>query len=75
MQLQDKKPYGYLTYALNNDTDYESIALLWALSVKQTHTKCPELAVIVNDANKCRKELHDVFDYVISVQKRDETDA
>lgn len=71
MQLQDKKPYGYLTYALNNNTDYESIALLWALSVKQTHFKCPELAVIVNDASKCRKELHDVFDYVISVQKRD----
>ena len=65
MQLQDKKPYGYLTYALNYDIDYESIALLWAYSVRRTHVKCPALAVIVNDAKQCRKELHDVFDYVI----------
>ena len=32
--LSNKEQYGYLTYALNSDdTDYESIALLWALSV------------------------------------------
>ena len=74
MQLQDKAPYGYLTFALNNDTDYESIALLWALSVKATHTKCPPIAVVVNDVNKCRKELHDVFDFVVPIPKRQVVD-
>lgn len=70
--LSDKEQYGYLTYAINSDdTDYESIAHLWALSVKLTHKHCPPLAVIVKDKQKCRKSLYKVFDYVIELQSRD----
>tara|TARA_S200000501_G_C20800642_1_gene733866 strand:+ start:427 stop:1254 length:828 start_codon:yes stop_codon:yes gene_type:complete len=70
--LSDKEQYGYLTYALNTgDTDYESIAHLWALSVKLTHKHCPSLAVIVKDKQKCRSSLHTVFDHVIELPIRD----
>ena len=70
--LSDKEQYGYLTYAINSDdTDYESIAHLWALSVKLTHKHCPPLAVIVKNKQKCRKSLYKVFDYVIELQSRD----
>ena len=61
--LSNKEQYGYLTYALNSDDiDYESMAVLWALSVKLTHQHCPSLTVIVKDKQKCRKDLHQIFD-------------
>ncbi len=67
----NKEQYGYLTYALNSDdTDYESIAVLWALSVRLTHKHCPSLAVIVNNKSKCRKDMHDIFDHVIELKQR-----
>jgi len=70
--LSNKEQYGYLTYALNSDdTDYESIAVLWALSVKLTHQHCPSLTVIVKDKQKCRKDLHQIFDHVVEIQSRD----
>ena len=70
--LSSKEQYGYLTYALNSDdTDYESISYLWALSVKLTHKHCPSLAVVVKDKHKCRSSLHKVFDHVIELQPRD----
>ena len=70
--LSNKEQYGYLTYALNSDdTDYESIAHLWALSVRLTHKHCPSLAVVVKDKQKCRSSLHKVFDHVIELQPRD----
>jgi len=70
--LSNKEQYGYLTYALNSDdTDYESISYLWALSVKLTHKHCPSLAVVVKDKHKCRSSLHKVFDHVIELQPRD----
>ena len=70
MHVDDKNGFGYLTFALNSDVDYESCALLWALSLRATQKLPVKIAVVVNDAKSCRSELHDVCDHVISVPKR-----
>jgi|TARA_R110000796_G_scaffold64049_9_gene148244 hypothetical protein len=72
MHVSKKQGYGYLTFALNTgDTDYESMAMLFALSVKATHAHKMPMAVIVNDTDSCRQDLYDVFDHVIQVPKRE----
>jgi len=70
MHVNDKQGVGFLTYALNTDIDYETCALLWALSVRATQKQPVKIAVVVNDKNTCRSELHDVCDHVITVPQR-----
>ena len=50
MHVDDKNGFGYLTFALNSDVDYESCALLWALSLRATQKLPVKIAVVVNDA-------------------------
>ena len=59
MHVSLKKGVGFLTFALNTDVDYETCALLWALSLRASHKSKIQIAVVVNDKNTCRSELHD----------------
>ncbi len=70
MHVSQKEGVGFLTFALNKNVDYEKCAVLWGLSLKATQRNNIQTAVIVNDAETCRQDLHDVFDYVISLPKR-----
>ena len=70
MHVSLKKGVGFLTYALNTDVDYETCALLWALSLRASHKSRIQIAVVVNDKNTCRSELHDICDHVITVPKK-----
>jgi|TARA_Y100000114_G_scaffold80698_1_gene74390 hypothetical protein len=70
MRYSKKQGIGYLTYALNTDIDYEKCAVLWALSLRATQKNKIKIAVIVNDTQTCRKDLHSVCDYVISKPKK-----
>lgn len=70
-----KNGIGYFTFALNTDVDYEKCAVLWALSLRATQKHPIKIAVVVNDKKSCRKDLHDIFDYVISKPKRKVTNA
>ena len=60
MRYSKKQGIGYLTYALNTDIDYEKCAVLWALSLRATQKNKIKIAVIVNDTQTCRKDLHSV---------------
>ena len=68
--MRVKNGIGYFTFAINTDVDYEKCAILWALSLRATQKHKVQIAVVVNNANTCRKDLHDVFDFVISKPKR-----
>ena len=70
MHVSQKKGVGFLTYALNTDVDYEKCALLWALSLRASHKNTIQIAVVVNDSQSCRSELHDVCNHVITVPQR-----
>tara|TARA_B100001057_G_C22871811_1_gene959365 strand:- start:16846 stop:17667 length:822 start_codon:yes stop_codon:yes gene_type:complete len=68
--MRVKNGVGYFTFAINTDVDYEKCAVLWALSLRATQKHKIKIAVVVNNKNTCRKDLHDVFDFVISKPKR-----
>ena len=70
MQYNKKQGIGFLTYALNTDVDYEKCAVLWALSLRATQKQSCKIAVVVNDKNSCRSDLHEVCDFVINKPKR-----
>lgn len=71
MLTHTKHGYGYVTYALNTEnTDYEKMAALFGLSVKATHRSKMPIAVIVNNKDNCRSDLHEIFDYVIGLPNK-----
>ena len=62
-----KKGFGIFTFALNsNETNYENLAYLMALSYKSTQQHPYPMAVVVNNKDKCLEKLHNVFDFVFS---------